>query len=49
MSTFSSVSKSEALDEADEAGDLPHPARKNVSGFRPHNIIAPYLIFCGAC
>ena len=41
MSASSSDSESEASEDADDAGDVPHPARNNVPGFRPQVQQAP--------
>ena len=48
MSASSSDSESEASEDADEAGDVPHPARNNVPGFRPQVQQAPQNVRDGA-
>ena len=48
MSASSSDSESEASEDADEAGDVPHPARNNVPGFRPQVQQAPQNVSDGA-
>ena len=41
MSASSSDSEAEASEDADEAGDVPRPARNNVPGFWPQVQQAP--------